>query len=111
MTRDPVQRDPRFRTTVGAPRDLTDLVETPTEAYPLRKGGKATPDRNQPPRIGPACYDTDYTGPPVVVDPETNAGPEVGAVDDLKSRQEHGDRVTETRHGQPTMPSRPGQHS
>jgi hypothetical protein len=93
---------------VGAPQDLTGAVETPTEVYPLKRGGRAVPDRSQPPRIGPACYDTDYVGPPVVVNPETNAGPEVGPVDNTKTRQEHGHAVTETRHGQRTMPPRPG---
>jgi hypothetical protein len=49
------------------------------------------------------------SGKRVVIDPETNAGPEIGPVDSLKSRQEHGHAVTETRHGRATLPPRPGQ--
>ena len=49
------------------------------------------------------------SGKRVVIDPETNAGPEIDPVDSLKSRQEHGHAVTETRHDRATLPPRPGQ--
>jgi hypothetical protein len=109
MAREPQPRDPRYRTSVGAPVNLTAAVETPVEPYPLKQGGRAVPDRSREPLIGPACHDTDYVGPAPLVDPTTNAGPEVGPVENLKSRQEHGHAVTEYRHGQRTRPPRPGQ--
>lgn len=42
--RTPKSRDRRFRTSLAAPQDVTAAVETPVEPYPLRRGGKATPD-------------------------------------------------------------------
>jgi hypothetical protein len=109
MAREPRPRDRRYRTSVGAPVDLTAAVETPVEPYPLRRGGRAVPDRTRPPDIGAACHDTRKVSPAAYVDPEWNAGPEVGPRENLKSRQEHGHDVTETRHGQRTRPPRPGQ--
>ena len=111
MARKPQPRDPRYRTSVGAPLDLTAAVETPVDVYPLKQCGRAAPDRSRQPVIGPACHDTDYVEPAALVDPNTNAGPEIGPVENLKTRQEHGHAVTESRHGQRTMPPRPGQHA
>jgi hypothetical protein len=110
MTREPQPRDQRYRTSVGAPVDLTAAVEAPVEPYPLKRGGRAVPDRSRAPVIGPACVDTDRVSPPAHTDPDWNAGPEVGPVENLKTRQEHGDAVRESR-GVRTRPVRPGQHA
>jgi hypothetical protein len=108
--RTPQSRDRRFRSSQGAPVDLTAAVETPVERYPLRRGGKAVPDRSREPVIGVACHDTDFVGPAPRVDPNTNAGPEIGPTENAKTRQEHGDAVRESR-GVRTRPVRPGQHA
>jgi hypothetical protein len=66
--------------------------ERPSEVYPLRQGGRAVPDRSRDPVIGPACYETGLQsrgGERVVVNPETSAGPAVGPVENLRTRQEH----------------------
>jgi hypothetical protein len=66
--------------------------ERPSEVYPLRQGGRAAPDRSRDPVIGPACYETgaqSRSGERVVVNAEANAGPEVGPVENLRTRQEH----------------------
>jgi hypothetical protein len=66
--------------------------EQPSEVYPLRQGGRATPDRSRDPVIGPACYETGLlsrAGERVTVNADTNAGPAVGPVDNLRTRQEH----------------------
>jgi hypothetical protein len=66
--------------------------EQPSEVYPLRQGGRATPDRSRDPLIGPACYETGAqarAGERVVVNPETSAGPALGPVENLRARQEH----------------------
>ena len=47
------------------------------------------------------------SGKRVVIDPETNAGPEIDPVDSLKSRQEHGHAVTETRRRPGHAPAAP----
>jgi hypothetical protein len=109
MTREPQPRDRRYRTTVGAPIDLTAAVEAPVAAYPIRRGGRAVPDRSSAPDIGAACSDTHFAGPAPRVDPNTNAGPEIGSTENAKTRQEHGDAVREAR-GVRTRPVRPGQH-
>jgi hypothetical protein len=109
MAREPQPRDPRYRTTVGAPVDLTAAVETPVEPYPLCRGGRAVPDRSREPVIGPACVDTDRLSPQAHIDPDWNAGPEVGPVENTKTRQEHGDMVRERR-GVRVRPVRPGKH-
>jgi hypothetical protein len=91
----------------GRNRVLGD--EPPVEVYPLRRGGRAVPDRSRAPDIGAACHDTDFVGPAARVDPNTNAGPEIGSTENAKTRQEHGDAVREAR-GVRTRPVRPGQH-
>jgi hypothetical protein len=92
----------------GAGRVLGD--PPPVAAYPLRGGGRAVPDRTRPPDIGAACHDTRKTMPAASVDPDTNAGPSIGPVENAKTRQEHGDMVREGR-GVRTRPVRPGQHA
>jgi hypothetical protein len=82
----------------------------PVEAYPVKRGGRAVPDRSRAPDIGAACHDTDFVGPAPRVDPNTNAGPEIGPTENAKTRQEHGDAVRESR-GVRTRPVRPGQHA
>jgi hypothetical protein len=110
MPREPQPRDRRYRSSVSAPVDLTAAVETPVAPYPARRGGVAVPDRTREPDIGAACHDTRQVSPAPRVDPTTNAGPEVGPVEDAKTRQEHGDAVRESR-GVRTRPVRPGQHN
>jgi hypothetical protein len=55
-------------------------IEAPVAPYPLRVGGRAVPDRSRAPDIGSACADTDVVAPATRVNPNTNAGPSVGAV-------------------------------
>jgi hypothetical protein len=66
----------------------------PVELYPLRRGGRAVPDRSQPPRIGPACYDTDTVSPAASVDPDTNAGPRSAPAATTKCRRPPRSSVT-----------------
>jgi hypothetical protein len=91
----------------GTGRALGDPPAVPP--YPLRRGGKATPDRSEFRGIGPACVDTDVTAPAARIDPESNRGPQVGPIENVKTRQEHGDMMRESR-GVRTRPVRPGQH-
>jgi hypothetical protein len=112
MAREPVQRDRRYRTSVGAPQDLTAAVETPTEPYPLKQGGRAVPDRSQPPRIGAACADTDCTSPAVASTEELRSGVEFGSTrgnseQTQKTFAENVDALREAR-GIRTRPPRPG---
>jgi hypothetical protein len=82
----------------------------PVEVYPIERGGRAVPDRSREPRIGAACYDTDTVAPAARVDPSTNAGPEIGPVENAKTRQEFGEARRESR-GVRTRPLRSGQHA
>jgi hypothetical protein len=74
----------------GEARAMVAAVEAPVEPYPLRSGGTAVPDRSREPDVGAACHDTRKVSPPVKVDPDTNAGPSHGPVEDVRTRQEHG---------------------
>jgi hypothetical protein len=66
MSRTPKNVQPN-RGYAGTGRVIGD--EPPVEVYPLERGGKATPDRSRPPRIGAACYDTDRVpAPPAFTD-------------------------------------------
>jgi hypothetical protein len=112
MARNPLQRDRRSRTSVGAPQDLTAEVETPTEPYPLKQGGVATPDRSREPDIGGACHDTRYTSPPVTHTEELRSGVEFGSTrgnneQTQKTFAENVDGLREAR-GIRTRPPRPG---
>ena len=113
--RTPKPRDRRYRTSVGAPVDLTAAVETPVAPYPLRQGGQAVPDRSQPPDIGAACHDTRKVSPAPAFTAELSEGVKVGAVGNNvavpKTSQDHGHAVTQSRHRQATRPPRPGQHA
>jgi hypothetical protein len=112
MSREPQTRDRRYRTSVGAAQDLTAEVETPVEPYPLRRGGVAVPDRSRAPDIGAACHDTRKVSPALAFTDELRSGVEAigtrGNREVQKTAQEYGDAVTETRHGQATIPPRPG---
>lgn len=104
MSRTPTPRDRRYRTSVGAPVDLTAEVEALSVVYPLKRGGQATPDRSRFPEIGPACETTGAqtrSGKRVVVNADTNAGPEIGSTENTKTRQEHRGSA---------RPVRPGRH-
>jgi hypothetical protein len=91
----------------GPGRVLGD--EAPTEVYPLRHGGRAVPDRTREPDIGAACHETRKVSPPVSNTEELRSGVPTGSpVENTKTRQDYGNRVTESRHGQQTMPGRPG---
>lgn len=111
--RTPKSRDRRFRTSLGAPQDVTAAVETPVEPYPLRRGGKATPDRSQPPDIGAACHDTRKVSPAPASTDELRDGIEgIGTFGNnqvQKTAQEYGDSVREAR-GIRTRPVRPGRY-
>ena len=81
MSRTPTPRNRAFRTSVGAPVDLTAAVEAPVEPYPLRRGGSAAPDRTQPPDIGGACHDTRKVSPaPAFTDELLQRTPYIEAV-------------------------------
>jgi hypothetical protein len=99
----PPGRDPMSSRTLGDPPAVPP--------YPLRRGGRATPDRSQLRRVGASCVDTDYVGPAPLIDPATNAGVEVGTRGNNeptpKTTQEYGDAVRESR-GVRTRPVRPG---
>jgi hypothetical protein len=75
--------------------------EPPVGLYPLRRGGRAVPDRSREPVIGPACDDTDTTAPSPVFSDELRSGVELGtprgndAVQ--KTTQEYGDLLREAR--------------
>jgi len=95
---------------------------SPTEVYPLKRGGRAVPDRSREPVIGPACGDTravvegDVLSPEPRFTEELRSGVELGSsrgnsVAVPKTTQDYSDAVTEARHGQPTRPSRPGKWS
>jgi hypothetical protein len=79
-------------TNTDAARMIARLQE-PAEVYTRDTVTKPpVPGRSQP-HPGPACETTGAqtrSGKRVVVNPETNAGPEYGPTEDLKSRQEHG---------------------
>jgi hypothetical protein len=112
MTREPASRDRRYRTSVGAPVDLTAAVEAPVEPYPLRRGGNAAPDRSQPPDIGAACHDTRKVSPAPGFTDELRSGVELGTTRGNneavpKTAQEFGDARREAR-GVGTRPVRPG---
>jgi len=92
-------REPRPKRAGFGPGDVSHAdaarmiarQEQPSEVYPLHQGGRAAPDRSRDPVIGPACYDTGAqarSGERVVVNAETNAGPEVGPVENLRTRQD-----------------------
>lgn len=71
------------------------------------------PGRSQP-HLGPACETTGAqtrSGKRVVVNPETNAGPEIGPAENAKTRHEYVKRFRERRDGTPSYPPRPGQWS
>jgi hypothetical protein len=78
--------------------------EPPVAPYPLKRGGRAVPDRSREPSIGGACVDTDRL-PPAFTE-ELRSGVETGlATENAKTRQEHGDAVREAR-GVRTRPVR-----
>jgi hypothetical protein len=84
----------------------------PVAPYPIKRGGQAAPDRSRAPEIGPHCdtrsvVASDTLSPAPRVNPSTNAGPQLGPVENAKTRQEHGDAVRESR-GVRTRPERPG---
>ena len=113
MSRAPKSRDQRYRTSVGAPRDLTAEVETPVAPYPLRRGGRAVPDRSQPPDSGAACHDTRKVAPAPTFTDELRSGVELGTTRGNnevvpKTAQEAGDARRERR-GVRVRPPRPGQ--
>jgi hypothetical protein len=87
--------------------------EALVELYPLKRGGRAVPDRSQPPRIGVACADADHLAPPPAFSDELRSGVELdsprGTNVVQKTTQEYGDSVRESR-GVRTRPERPGQH-
>ena len=99
----------------GPGADLGD--PPPVEPYEIRRGGRAVPDRTHQPVIGSACGDTihvvegDVRSPEPRFTDELRSGVDVGSPrENAKTRQEHGDAVTEARHGQATRPPRPGAH-
>jgi hypothetical protein len=112
MAREPQSRDRRYRTSVGAPVDVAAAVETPTESYPLRRGGRAVPDRTRPPDIGAACHDTRKVVRAPSFTDENRSGVEMGTTrgnnEVQKTAVEYGDSVREAR-GVRTGPVRPGQ--
>ncbi|MGH9288590.1 MAG: hypothetical protein ACRD0V_09945 [Acidimicrobiales bacterium] len=108
---------PKYETTnnEGSPAQRSTegqaALERPVSAYPLRRGGRAVPDRSRAPDIGAACHDTRKDAPAPSFTEENSSGVDVGTpTENTKSRQEHGDAVAEARHGQPTRPARPGRH-
>jgi hypothetical protein len=108
-------RNPRSHRPGTGDQPPNHMVGDPPAAgeYPLRRGGRAVPDRSREPVIGPSCVDTDYVGPPVVVNPETNASSDFGSTRGNnepvpKTTQDYGDMVREAR-GVRTRPVRPGQ--
>ena len=112
MSRNPKNVQPN-RGYAGTGRIVGD--EPPVEVYPLERGGKATPDRSQPPRIGAACYDTDRVPAPPAFTNELREGVEMGTSRGNnepvpKTSQEYGDSVRGSR-GVRTRPVRPGQHA
>jgi hypothetical protein len=73
----------------------------PAQRYGPPAAGRVVPDRSRPPVIGPACPEAlgSRSGAPRV-DPETNAGPELGTRGNNgapKTAQEYGDSVRESR--------------
>jgi hypothetical protein len=99
----------------GPGADLGD--PPPAEVYPLKRGGRAVPDRTREPVIGSACGDTrfvvegDVRSPEPRFTDELRSGVEMGTPrENTKSRQEHGNAVTQARHGQATRPPCPGAH-
>jgi hypothetical protein len=112
MAREPMP----IRPAGGFAGDGTVLGDPPpAEVYPLKRGGRAVPDRSREPVIGPACGNTravvegDVSSPAPRFTEELRSGVDVGSPrEDAKTRQEHSDAVTEARHGQATRPPRPG---
>jgi hypothetical protein len=105
MARDPQPRDRRY---VGTGRNLGDPPAI--EPYPLKRGGRAVPDRSREPDRGAACHDTRKRVPPPAFTDELRSGVDIGLpVENDKSRQEHSNNTTEARHGQATRLPRPGQ--
>jgi hypothetical protein len=112
MTREPKSRDRRYRTSVGAPVDVTAAVEVPVEPYPLRRGGNAVPDRTREPDIGAACHDTRKVAPAAAFTDENRSGIEFGTTRGNyepvpRTTMEFGDARREAR-GVRTRPVRPG---
>jgi hypothetical protein len=101
----PPGRDPVASRNLGDP--------PATEPYPLKRGGRAVPDRSRPPDIGAACHDTRKVSPPVAETEDLRSGVEFGSTRGntkvQKTAQEHGDAMRESR-GVITRPVRPGQH-
>lgn len=88
----------------------------PSEVYPLKRGGRAVPDRSRTPEIGPACK---TTGAQTRSDKrfssseENRGGVAVGTYGNnevQKTAQEFGDARREAR-GVRTRPVRPAQHA
>lgn len=106
MARTPTPHRPG---SAGQPRDQVVGDEAPGELYPLRSGGSAVPDRSREPVIGLACASTgaqSRSGKRVVVNPETEAGPEVGTRGNLevqKTAQKFGHARREARGSVPVQ--------
>ena len=71
------------------------------EVYPLRRGGRAVPDRSRSPAIGAACADTDRVPPAPAFTDENRNGVEMGTSrgnnEVQKTAMEYGDSVREAR--------------
>jgi hypothetical protein len=114
MAREPKPIGPA-RGFAGPGADLGD--PPPVEPYPIKRGGRAVPDRTRTPDIGPACGDTrhvvegDVASPAPRLTDELRSGIDMGTTrgnnEVPKTTQEHGDSVREAR-GVRTRPSRPG---
>jgi hypothetical protein len=73
---------------------MAAAIEAPVEAYPLRSGGRAAPDRSRAPDIGAACHETRTTTSVAPAPPSKNAGPFIGPVDSgLPEKQSEYDRA------------------
>jgi hypothetical protein len=120
MTRNPKRLAPGTSRNSGYAGPGTDLGDPPpAKVYPLKRGGRAVPDRSREPEIGSACGDTravvegDVAAATPRFTDELRSGVELGTTRGnneavSKTSQEYGNAVTEARHGQATRPARPG---
>jgi hypothetical protein len=86
-----VTREPHPNSPGRDPLASRNLGDPPlAEVYPLRRGGRAVPDRSRAPEIGAACHDTRKVSAPFTETEELRSGVEFGSTRGNTERQKTG---------------------
>jgi hypothetical protein len=95
-----MSRTPRSRRPGAGDQPASHVIgdPPPVAPYPLKRGGRAVPDRTRAPEIGPACHDSRKVTPAPAFTEELRRGVNVGSpTENVKARQEHGNDLAEAR--------------